>query len=181
MLRGGLVMSEEKTVQTVRRSAFASLLTAQTLLCELIVLGMVLLVSAEVICRQVFGFSLEITYEIAGYLLAALTYFGLGISLHGGGLFRVDFVYRWIPPRPRQVLQLAFNVISLIFSVILDYQLFRVIVSSYTGGYVEPTILGTPLYIPQLVMPIGVTLMIVVLLAEIREDLRILLLGVHPA
>jgi TRAP-type transport system small permease protein len=174
-------MTEEKTAQSDKKSALARLLTAQTLLCELVVAWMVLVISAEVICRQIFGFSLQITYEIAGYLLAALTYLGLGISLHGGGLFRVDFVYRLIPRRPRQVLQLFYNLISLIFSVILDYQLFRLVISSYTGGYVEPTLLATPLYIPQLVLPIGVTLMVVVLLAEIRDDLRTLLSGVLPA
>jgi TRAP-type C4-dicarboxylate transport system permease small subunit len=51
------------------------------------------------------------------------------------------------------------------------------VISSYTGGYVEPTILATPLFIPQLVMPVGVVLMIVVLLAEIGNDLRVLLPG----
>jgi TRAP-type C4-dicarboxylate transport system permease small subunit len=87
----------------------------------------------------------------------------------------------WIPPRARQVLQLFYNLASLVFSLILDYQLFRLVVSSYTRGYVEATILATPLYIPQLVMPIGVTLMIVVLLAEIGDDLRALFLGRPPA
>jgi TRAP-type transport system small permease protein len=174
-------MAEESTAQSGRKSALAHLLNAQTLLCELAVVWMVLVISAEVICRQIFGFSLQITYEIAGYLLAALTYLGLGISLHGGGLFRVDFVYRLIPRRRQQVLQLFYNLISLVFSVILDYQLCRLVISSYAGGYVEPTLLATPLYIPQLVLPIGVTLMIVILLAEIFDGFRTLLTDAHPA
>lgn len=167
-------MNQQNAHPSVGRRAYARLLTGQTFLCELVVLSTVLLVSAEVICRQIFGVSLQITYEVAGYLLAALTFFGLGISLQGGGLFRVEFVYMWIPSRFRLVLQLFYDLVSLAFSLILDYQLFRQVLSSYTRGYVEPTILATPLYIPQMVMPIGVTLMIVVLLVEIGNDLKAL-------
>lgn len=167
-------MNQDSVRGSVGRRAFARLLSGQTFVCELVVLSMVLIVSAEVICRQLFGVSLQITYEVAGYLLAALTFFGLGISLRGGGLFRVEFVYMWIPSLARLVLQLLYDFVSLGFSLILDYQLFRQVSSSYARGYAEPTILATPLYIPQMVMPIGVTLMIVVLLVEIGNDLRAL-------
>ena len=170
-------MGHRERNESIGRRAFARLLGVQTVLCEVVVLGMVLLIAAEVICRQVFGFSLQVTYELAGYLLAALTFFGLGISLHGGGLFRVEFVYRWIPSRVRPLFQLLYDLTSLGFSLILAYQVSRLVISSYTGGYVEPTILATPLFIPQLVMPVGVVLMIVVLLAEIGNDLRVLLPG----
>jgi TRAP-type C4-dicarboxylate transport system permease small subunit len=167
-------MNQERDIRVGRGRSFDILLKGQTSLCEFVVLSMVLIISAEVICRQIFGVSLQITYEVAGYLMAALTFFGLGISLHGGGLFRVEFVYMWIPSRGRLVLQLVYDLVSLVFTLILDYQLFRQVISSYNRGYVEATILATPLYIPQLVMPIGVTLMIIVLLAEIRNDLRAL-------
>jgi TRAP-type transport system small permease protein len=153
---------------------FARLILVQKRLCGLLIVVMVLLIIAEVVCRNVFNFSLQITHEVAGYLLVAVTFLGIGVSLHDRALFRVEFLFSRLPARGQHILQLVFDLLALGFGVILDYQLVRLVVSSYTRGVREATILATPLYIPQIVMPVGVSLMIVVLLAHIWGDLRAL-------
>jgi TRAP-type C4-dicarboxylate transport system permease small subunit len=143
-------------------------------LCELLVVCMIVIVTAEVVSRSLFNFSFQVTHEIAGYFLVGVTFLGISISLRDHALFRVEFIYMRIPARSRAALQLMFNLLSLVFVVILDYQLIRLVISSYTRGVIEPTILATPLYIPQLVMPIGVFMIVMVLLVHILEDCRTL-------
>jgi TRAP-type C4-dicarboxylate transport system permease small subunit len=159
-------------VGSLATRGFERLMELALLLCELLVVGMVALVAAEVAAREVLGFSLEFPYEVSGYLLVAVTFLGLGISLHEDGLFRVEFLYARLSPRIRRQLQLAYDVLCLAFGVVLDYHLIGLVMSSYRRGYVEATSLATPLYIPQIAMPIGVTLMLVVLSARIAGGLK---------
>lgn len=149
------------------RRGLDHLVGADLVLSELIMVAMMMLVTAEVILRSTIGFSFQFTDEVASYLLVAITFLGFGIALHDEALFRVEFLYDRIPYRPRQVLQLFFNLGALGFSLILDHQLIRLVVSSYTRDNIAPTLIATPLFIPQLVMPIGVTFMILLLLAAI--------------
>ncbi len=158
----------------VWKRVFAHLIRLQRGLCELLVVVMVVLVSSEVVCRSVFGFSLQITHEVAGYLLVSVTFLSIGVSLHDRALFRVEFLFSRVPRRAQHGFQLLFTTLALVFSVILDHQLIRLVASSYARGVREATILGTPLYLPQLVMPIGVSLMIVVLFVDFWADMRAL-------
>lgn len=165
------------TVGFVWTQVFAHLIRLQRGLCELLVVAMIVLVSGEVVCRSLFGFSLQITHEVAGYLLVSVTFLGIGVSLHDRALFRVEFLFSRLTPRGQCGLQVLFTMLALVFSVILDHQLIRLVASSYVRGVREATILGTPLYLPQLVMPIGVSLMIIVLVADLWADARTLLGG----
>lgn len=153
---------------------FARLIFVQKRLCELLIVTMVLVIAAEVVSRGFFNFSLHITHELAGYLLVAVTFLGIGISLHDRALFRVEFLFSRLPARGQHALQLVFDLLALGFGVVLDHQLIRLVISSYTRGVREATILATPLYIPQIAMPVGVSLMIIVLLAHIWGDCRAL-------
>ncbi len=153
---------------------FVRLIFVQKRLCELLIVAMVLVISAEVVSRGVFNFSLQITHELAGYRLVAVTFLGIGISLHDRALFRVEFLFSRLPAHGQHALQLVFDLLALGFGVVLDHQLIRLVMSSYTREVREATILATPLYIPQIVMPVGVSLMIIVLLAHIWGDFRAL-------
>lgn len=146
--------------------AFDWVIRTDSLVCEIALVGMMLLISAEVFCRSLFNYSLQLTDEVSGYLLVAVTFLGISVSLKDGGFFRVDFLYRRFPFRVRAHLECVFHVVALIFTSVLDYQLFRLIASSYEREIRSPTLLATPLYLPQLVMPVGVSVMVLLLLVE---------------
>jgi TRAP-type C4-dicarboxylate transport system permease small subunit len=145
--------------------------------CELLLVGMVVLIATEVLARQLFQHSLQLTDEVAGYLLVAVAFLGMGVSLHDKALFRVEFVQARLAGRPQRLLQIGFDLVALGVGIVLEHQLIRLVVSSYTRGFREATLLATPLYLPQIVMPVGVGLMIAVLLAQIAVGLRDLVGG----
>jgi TRAP-type C4-dicarboxylate transport system permease small subunit len=132
---------------------------ASSVACELVLLGMVLLISAEVVAR-LFHVSLEIVDEIGGYLLSALTFLSLSVALVGGAYHQVDYFQHRMSVRARAITGIAFLLLSLVFALVLEWQLWRLVTRSYASNVTAPTVLGTPLWIPQSVMLIGTTVLI---------------------
>jgi len=136
--------------------------------------AMMILITVEVVSRTFFNYSLQITDEVSSYLLVAVTFLGIGISLREGALFRVDFLYARFSARRKSGLEVLFNILSLGFILLAEYQILRFLVSSIERGITAPTLLATPLYLPQLVMPVGMGFVILVLFAEIRKNFQAL-------
>jgi TRAP-type C4-dicarboxylate transport system permease small subunit len=160
---------EEETKEVLLpawRRGLDRLIGTDRVACEVVMVAMMVLITTEVVLRSIFNYSLEFTDEISGYLLVATTFLAMGISLHEGALFRVDFLYRRFPFRVRRFLEFLFSAVSLGFALLVDYQIFRFLVSSIERGMAAPTLLGTPLYLPQLVMPLGMTFIVLLLLVE---------------
>ena len=140
-------------------------------LCEIAIVVLALLTTLEVICREFLGVSLMVSDEVGGYLLVAITFLGIGVALGSGALFRVAFLIDRLSPGMKRAVELLFNLLALLVSVILDWQMIRLVEASYERGVVAATILATPLYIPQSVTVIGMTGVVVVLVCQILDDL----------
>lgn len=141
--------------------------------CELLVLAMMLVVAVDVLWRALFQFSLQVSEEIAGYLLVALVFFSLPIVAKEGGLLRVDFLFLLLDERKRRILDRIYAVLGLAFVAAWTWQLGRLVWSSYTREMVSNTLLATPLWVPQVAMPVGAAILLVVLLAIAWGRLRL--------
>ncbi len=155
-----------------RRGALERLIGADGIACEIAMLAMMIVITVEVVLRSGFNYSLEFTDEISGYLLVAVTFLSIGISLHQGALFRVDFLYNRFSSGVRRLLDFLFSAASLVFVILVDYQIFRLLVSSVERGMTAPTLLGTPLYLPQLVMPVGMSFVVLLLVVDTGHRYR---------
>jgi len=142
------------------------IMRVQRLLSEITIVVMCLLMTAEVVCRGAFDFSLMVADELGGYFLVALVFLGMGCALNDGALFRVEFVLRSLPERGQHALQLVFDILSLGFAVLLTWQMVELVQESYTSGVQAATTLATPQYIPQIVMAVGAATMALVLVAK---------------
>jgi TRAP-type C4-dicarboxylate transport system permease small subunit len=140
--------------------------------CRLCLVGMVMLIAIELVTRAFFNYSLEFVDEVCAYLLVALSFISLAVSQAADGFHRVEFVLQRMSPRGRVAMFLAFNLLSLLFAVVLDIYLFRVVLQSYQQEAMAMSVLNTPLWIPQLTMPIGLTALCFTLLRVILRDLR---------
>jgi hypothetical protein len=98
-----LEISEDGAVHRfVVPTAGASLVdTACEAICSLFLLAMIVMIGAEAIARNVFGTSLQITDEVGGYLLVALTFLSMSVAESHGGFHRVEFVQMRLSPRLR--------------------------------------------------------------------------------
>ncbi len=129
------------------------------LVCSLALVGMIVLIGAEAIVRNVYNSSLQITDEVGGYLLVAVTFLSLSVSQAHGTYHHVELVQARLSPKARLRSQLLFDFMSLVTCGILTWQLARMNLNSWRSEDFAPTPLGTPLWLPQLVMPIGMALL----------------------
>jgi TRAP-type C4-dicarboxylate transport system permease small subunit len=128
-------------------------------ICCLYLLAMIVLIGAEAIARNVFGTSLQVTDEVGGYLLVALTFLSMAVAEAHGAFHRVEFVQVRLGFRARMIYQIAFELISLVASAIVTWQLARLTINSWYAEDVAATPLQTPLWLPQSSMAVGMLLL----------------------
>lgn len=137
------------------------------LVCSLFLIAMIVLIGAEAIARNVFGTSLQVTDEIGGYLLVALTFISMSVAEAHGVFHRVELIQARVGKKVRMISQIVFDLMSLGASALVTWQLTRLTLNSWRAEDVAPTPLQTPLWLPQSTMAIGMALLCFALLRTI--------------
>jgi TRAP-type C4-dicarboxylate transport system permease small subunit len=125
-------------------------------LCAVSIVVMGLVVITEIVTRNLFGFSFEISEEIGGYIIVGISFMSLPVCQVYRSYHHVQFVQARLSRRMQAASHLLFDILSLLFCLVVLWQLTRFVMDSYRSGDQAPTLLGTPLWIPQAFMPIGV-------------------------
>ena len=142
--------------------------------CSLFLLAMIALIGAEAIARNLFGTSLQITDEVGGYLLVAVTFLSMSVAEANGAFHRVEFVQMRLSRSARIISQIIFDLMSLAASMLVSWQLVRLALNSWHSEDVAPTPLQTPLWLPQVSMGLGMILLCLALLRTIVMKIRLL-------
>lgn len=148
-----------------------SVFFAQRALCCFCIAGITVLVALEVFLRSAFFVTLGFAHEVSNYLLVAAAFFGFAVALADEKLFRIDLLSDRLPPRTREVVEFLFDVVSLVFALIVFWYLLQQVGSSFRSGARSATSLGLHLYIPQAMMPFGMLMVVFTLLVRIARRL----------
>lgn len=124
-------------------------------ICEIAIVAMGAIVILEIVTRNLFGFSFEMSEEIGGYIIVGISFLSLPVCQVYRSYHHVQFVQNRLSPRMQAASHLLFDVLSLVFCGVLLWQLTRFVASTYRSEDIAPTLLATPLWIPQAIMPIG--------------------------
>jgi TRAP-type C4-dicarboxylate transport system permease small subunit len=135
-------------------------------------IGMTVLMLAEVVLRGVFNSTTEHSDELVGYLLVGISFLSLALCQSRGAFHRVEMVQMRLGPRGKAVSALVFDLLSFAYVALTDWYFLQFVMSSYRREAQAPTMLATPLWIPETVMVIGATLLLVVLGRAIVRDVR---------
>jgi TRAP-type C4-dicarboxylate transport system permease small subunit len=103
-------------------------------------------------------------------LLVALMFLGFADSYRAGALMRIEVVYDALTPRTRVVVDLVYDVLAFFAVGILTWFGLRMVISSINRGSQAPTLIETPLWIPQLSIPIGLSVLLVALGLTVADD-----------
>ena len=141
-------------------------------LCGLALAAMIVLIGAEAVTRNLFGFSLQITDEIGGYLLVAISFLSLSVAQAHGAYHQVELVQARLSERGRMISGLLFDALALLTCLVLTWQLVRLELNTWRSEDVAPTPLLTPLWLPELVMPIGTGIICLTLVRTIELKVR---------
>ncbi len=140
--------------------------------CEIAIVAMGAIVILEIVTRNLFGFSFEMSEEVGGYIIIGISFLSLPVCQVYRSYHHVQFIQNRLSPRGRALSHLVFDVLSLLFCAVLLWQLTRFVMATYRSDDVAPTLLATPLWIPQALMPIGTLAAMVSLLRSALGNWR---------
>jgi TRAP-type C4-dicarboxylate transport system permease small subunit len=148
------------------------LTTAGAVVSGAAILAILALVCVEVFLRGFVGTSTLVADEMSGYLNVAVIYFGLAYTLHHGGFVRVDVVYSKLTGSLGQAARWTVALVSFAYVAVLLYYMFKYVAYSYNGHLTSAELSETPLWIPQSLILVGSTLLLLQLSAYIVKRVR---------
>ncbi len=142
------------------------------ILCQLILVLMIVLIGSEVFYRALTGASIEISDELGGYLLVAITFLALPVCQVDHAFHRVEFVAARLSERGRAATDLFFDLLSFACVALLFWQMVRLDLTTWRSEDVAPTSLMTPLWVPRLSMALGFGVLCLTFLRSLRRDIQ---------
>lgn len=109
----------------------------------------------EVICRYVLNHSNVWVGEYSGYLFAFIAFLAAPYAYSQGGMTTVDALVQKMRPKAQFVLKLFSIAVSFVFLVVLCWKSTQLMQLSLSMGWKSNSAVETPLWIPQLAVPIG--------------------------
>ena len=134
--------------------------------------GMVVLILAEVVLRGVFNSTTEHSDELVGYLLVGLSFLSLALCQSRGAFHRVEMVQMRLGPRGQAISALVFDLLSFGYIALTGWYFLLFVMSSYRREAMASTALGTPLWIPETAMIVGAVMLLIVLGKAVIHDVR---------
>jgi TRAP-type C4-dicarboxylate transport system permease small subunit len=129
--------------------------------------AMTSMVVVDIFMRTLLSRSLGFVEEITGYLVVAVTFLGVSMTFREGAMFRVSFLYEMFPPALKKALGVVYLAASLLFCAAMSWYTALMVWSSHARGKVAATELQTPIYIPQLFLPIGFLILSIFILDKL--------------
>ena len=120
-----------------------------------IMLFIMALVFAEVISRYVFGISHEFVPAISSWCMVWMTYFMLGVILRARQHINIDVLPSRLPPKYRVPLLTFFDVVSLLFGVLLCYGGTQYDLMVKQSDIYAVTVQFIPVWIARICVPLG--------------------------
>jgi TRAP-type C4-dicarboxylate transport system permease small subunit len=123
--------------------------------------------------RELVGFSVSWSDEVARYLLVWITYIGAAAVTREGGNIRVEYFSDLLPPRPKHLLAILVDVLSLAFTTAVFVFSVQYVYGNWQIGLMTAE---SDLFVPKWIVlagvPLGFLLMSIRLALRIYEAIR---------
>jgi TRAP-type C4-dicarboxylate transport system permease small subunit len=130
-------------------------------LCAACILAIAVIVMYEVVVRTVFNAPTTWGQEVAVYLLLAAAFLGFAPTLAAGQHIRIDILSSRFGPRTQAVLECMFNLAIAAFAALVVWGGSEMLLQSFRFGRKSLTLLEVPVWIPQLLIPVGGCLLLI--------------------
>lgn len=130
------------------------------------VIGVIGLTGFEIICRWIFGFSTRASEELTGYMLVAVTFFGLSYTFLKNGHLTVGVLFDRLSRRWKRIFSIFNGFISIIFCFLLTFFSTKLVIQTIDYNSHSASTLYVPLVIPTILIPIGTGIMALAILAR---------------
>ena len=142
------------------------------MLCVAAIVVMLLVIGQDILSRGIWNTSLELSDEIGGYMLVAITFLGLAVVKTHNGFHRTDYIQSRLPLKAQIVSSILFDLLALGVALILLWQYYKYTSSRFAGGNTAPTRLGTPQWIPAVPMVLGMAAYVLAIIRSAIGNVR---------
>ena len=125
----------------------------------------------EVIARGLLYSPTEWVMEISTYCVLIAGFLGMGVAYAGKKHIHVDIFVSKMSPKTLTYVEVLTSLIGIFYSFIFMIYSWNMAMLSLEMNNCAPTTLGTPLWIPQLSMPIGFAVLCLQIIRTLLEDI----------
>lgn len=162
--------SEENTDEENRRLGVIGQVSLW--LSGLLLVAIMVLIMFGLVARNIFQTSFDLVDEFSGYLLVGSFFMSMAACQLVGALYHVDVIRSRLSTFMNWRLDILFNILAFVAVALLVWYLARFGINTYKFGERSQTVVGTPLWIPRVVMPIGAALLLYAIARSIVMLLR---------
>lgn len=148
----------------------SALVSAGNWLAQLLVLGMVLLFAYEVVLRVFFKSATGFADQASAYAMAAITYFSLAHTFRVGGHVDADILTSQLSDPWRRRLAVVTGILTVVVTAVFLWSAIGTVSRSFADE--DRAMIGLwyfPVYLPQIVMPVGLALLLLQMLAGVLD------------
>jgi len=140
------------------------------------ILAMAVIIVASVVGRAIFqaGMLFAYAYEFSGYLLIFAAFLAMAEALKKGKHISIDLLVDKLSKRKKAFLRIVTSFFSLLFLGVFTYYGAYLVWISFAKGRTVESVLAPPAYLPQLLIPLGIFLMLMQLLVRLSGDISAL-------
>ena len=141
-------------------------------LSSILLVSLVLLILTEIFIRYFFNTSTLIADEYSGYLFLDSVFLGLSYTFKENAHIRINILTSRMSEKSNKFIDIFAGSITI---VVLLFALYRTILftfDSYEMEMLSESVSQTPLYLTQLVMPLGLSLFILSVLIFVIKGLK---------
>lgn len=125
----------------------------------------------EVIARGLLNSPTEWVMEISTYCVLIAGFLGMGVAYAGKKHIHVDIFVSKMSPKTLTYVEVLTSLIGIFYSFIFMIYSWDMAMLSMEMNNCAPTTLGTPLWIPQISMPIGFAVLCLQIIRTLLEDI----------
>lgn len=140
-------------------------------LSALLLVSLTLLILTEIFIRYFFNLSTMIADEYGGYLYLALIFLGLAYTFNEDAHIRINILTSKMSEKSNRFVDVIAGIITILILLFALYRTILFTYDSYSMEMVSEAVSATPLYLTQLVMPLGITLFLLSVLVFVLKGL----------
>ena len=131
----------------------------------------------EVVARGIFNAPTEWVMEISTYCVVMAGFLGMGVTYSYGRHIKVDLLVSRLSPQTKCFFEIVTSIVGLIFIYIFMTESMDMAMLSLENNNCAPTTLSTPLWIPQMSLPIGLGVLFLQIIRTIILDCNKVITG----
>jgi|SRR5690606_24441777 len=136
---------------------------------EVLLVVLTLLTVYSVIARYIFNAPSLYAVEVSAYMLVALTWLSAGWVHHEDRHVNVEFAQAKFKGAWKTFAHLVSQASVLLFSSVLVWAGWNIVMTALEKGYKSQSLLKTPLWIPYSLLPIGAAVLLLITLTRFRH------------